>query len=301
MTVAVVVLNFNGAVDTIQCIRSLLESDYRDFRIVVVDNASTDDSVERLSTWIESHRDGDPGCELVVAERNGGYAAGNNIGIRHAYELEPTYLWILNNDTAVDPNALGLLVRAAEARPDAGALGCSVLDFDPPHAVQFIGGGRFLPLSTRQTYVGRGRAFAEVTGEPGPIDYVGGASMFCRSGAMQAVGGFSEDYFLFFEELDLARRLSLIGKRIAVEPEAIVYHRGAATTGVQSPPGKSALAAFHGARSCLIFLRRWHPLLVPNACFVRASHALMLSVRDRRLGSAALRGLRDGLVAPITT
>lgn len=295
MTVAVVVLNFNGAEETIQCVESLLASRYRDFCVVMVDNASTDDSARRLSEWIGRRGSEEVDCELIIATRNGGYAAGNNLGAERARQLDASYVWLLNNDTVVDPGTLALLVAAAEADPSVGALGCSVVDLDPPHAVQYVGGGRFKRLSTRQHYVGRGLAMSEIPTESAPIDYIGGASMFCRSPALQAAGGLNEDYFLFYEELDLAHRLDRAGMKIAVEPRAVVYHRGGATTGSEGE--KSPLASFHGARSCLIYLRRWQPYLVPNALLVRTLHAALLAFRSRPLSAASLRGLRAGMAA----
>ena len=108
--VAVIIVNWNGWRDTTECIHSLKNLDYDNFRIIVVDNCSSDDSVQEIS---RQH----PDVTLIQAPRNLGFAGGNNLGILHALEANPKYLWLLNNDTVVVPHALRALIELADSHP----------------------------------------------------------------------------------------------------------------------------------------------------------------------------------------
>src|ERR1700747_2146681 len=113
--VEIVVLNWNGWRDTVQCLTSLRRLSYDDFRIIVVDNGSTDDSVQQI-------RQKFPDVSIIEAGANLGFAGGCNLGIRHAIRDETEYLWLLNNDTTVDSRALGAMVERAEVDPKIGAV-----------------------------------------------------------------------------------------------------------------------------------------------------------------------------------
>ena len=131
----VIVLNWNRPDDTIECVESLLVQTYSNITIWVVDNGSTDDSVER----IRSHF---PEVELVRSETNRGFAGGNNLGIREALAAGADYVWMLNNDTVVAPEAIEKLVDLAETEEQVGAVGARVVYHDDPPKLG-LGGMRF--------------------------------------------------------------------------------------------------------------------------------------------------------------
>lgn len=317
MKVYTVVLNWNSAEHTIACVQSLLDTDFDDFAIAVVDNGSTDGSTVRLRAFLGGlEQTGPPeiapGCDhgttaayrmndgpcssitLIEMPNNRGYAAGNNVGVRRGLDLGVEFVWILNNDTAVSSSTMRLLVNCASRRPQAAAVGSVVIDYDEPHHMQYIGGGRFNPWLTRNAYPGFGLAQADVADWSEPVDYVGGASLFCRADVLGATGGLCEDYFLFYEELDFAEHAKRLGYGIAVEVGATVYHRGGPAQAWTSDH-RSVMAAYHGTRSCFVFLRRWHPRAVPVAVAVRLIYALWLMPSDFAVALAALRGMFSGL------
>lgn len=302
MKTVVVVLTFNGAADTVRCLESLASSNAADFQIIVVDNGSTDNSVAVVRNWIDARSPGGPQCELVVSSTNTGFAAGNNLGISHAMQSEPTYIWLLNNDTVVTPDALQHLVSAADAHMSAGIVGACVVDIQPPHRIQYVGGGLFSPLLTRSKYVGRGQSLEMAVHSVTPVDYVGGASLFCRAEALRRTAGLNEAYFLYFEELDLARRLNRAGYSLHTEPQAVVYHHSGASSGGSlrhsKATSRSATSLFHANRSCIIFLRRWYWALLPIALTVRLLNAIFIFRSSPTLAGTAVRGLASGLVAP---
>ena len=189
---AVVLLNWNGWQDTIECLESLLASDYPDFRVVVCDNCSRDGSLERIQSWADGHvqarmsgppwRNLEPGpirkpviwtrytraeaerggnderdakLVLIDNEANLGFAGGNNVGLRYALaRKEFAYFWLLNNDTVVARDALRRLVGRLESVPGAGMAGATLLYYHQPDRVQAWGGGRYDPRLGISSHLG---------------------------------------------------------------------------------------------------------------------------------------------------
>src|SRR5689334_13312211 len=131
-SVSVVLLNWNGWKDTIPCVESLRQLGYANVQIVVVDNASTDESEERI-------RAACPDVTLLQSGANRGFAGGNNVGIRYALEHSADYVWLLNNDTLVRPNTLSALVARAESDPRIGFVGSKILYASRPDLVWYAG------------------------------------------------------------------------------------------------------------------------------------------------------------------
>ncbi|MEA2000491.1 MAG: glycosyltransferase family 2 protein, partial [Actinomycetota bacterium] len=211
-----ILLNFRNPGDTIRCMASLRRSVEREFHPVIVDNASGGDDVERLR-----HAFG-PAVPVLETSTNIGYAAGNNVGIRHALERDADYVWILNPDTEVEPNTLQLMMTTMAARPDAGFAGTlNLFGGSSPPVIQFAGGfidwqagavaesmGRGQPLSTRPER------------DPYEVDYVAGTSMLVRRRVFEDVGLLPEQYFLYFEETDFQVRAARKGWKSVINPLA---------------------------------------------------------------------------------
>lgn len=279
---SVVVLNWNGWRDTLGCLDSLVpcvESGLA--RVIIVDNASSDDSATQILGWLGRSGDhfreflaGEPArlCggvgwryALVRSETNGGYASGSNIGIRLALRCEGTeYVLILNNDTAVEPRCVASMVAFADRDPLVGVVGATVVEAS--RGLRIAGGYKYsAALTTSRPVVAvEGRRFAD-------IDFVDGAAQLIRAAALRRVGLLCEDYFLYFEELDFTRRIATAGFRVAWCPDGVVHHRGGAAAGSQATSGrrKSDLAEYHCNLSCLIFMRRFHPRIIWAAAPLR--------------------------------
>ena len=213
--VAAIVLNHNRPDDTIDCVRSLLALEDR-CDVAVVDNGSTDDSVRAV-------RAAHPGIPVVEAGRNLGFGGGMNVGIAWALEREPDYVWLLNNDTLVDPGALRPLLATAKQDPGIGIVGSVIVDMDDPTHVQTWGGGavnRWLGGISR--YGGPGQ---------GPLDHIVGVSMFIRRTVFQGVPGFWPCYRFYFEDIDFSCEARRRGWRLAVAPDSVIRHRIGGTIG----------------------------------------------------------------------
>lgn len=213
----IVVLNHRRADDTLACLASLGRLDVP-ARVVVVDNGSDDDSVSRLAAV--------PGIELVVNEVNLGFAAGNNVAIERLLDDGLEFVWVLNNDTEVDPSALGELLAVADADRRVGAVGSVLLDMERRQRVRTWGGGSL------DRWTGR---TCDARGAGDRIDYLTAASVLLRSRAVRLVGDFDERYFFTWEDVDLCRRLVDGGWRLAVAERARVWHRWGGTLDALAP------------------------------------------------------------------
>jgi len=216
--VVVVLVNWNGYEDSSKCLRSLRKQTYVNCRVVVVDNGSTDGSVKRL-------RQEFPEVEVLETGRNLGFSKGNNVGINRALGWNPDYVWVLNNDTTVDPNALVEMVRVGEDDRRIGAVGSVLYSMDEPGRVTVWGGGWVSLL--------RGTSGCYSNGPITP-DFVSGASMLLRRAALDEVGAFDEGFFIYWEDADLSFRLRKRGWRLGVAEASRVWHKESVTFGKRS-------------------------------------------------------------------
>lgn len=209
--VYIILLNWRGWRDTIGCLRSLGNLAYPNYRTLVVDNGSTDDSVARI-------RKASPDALLIETGENLGFAGGNNVGIRHALERGADYIWILNNDTIVELATLSAMVEAAGAKSRIGAVGSVLYHMKEPNRVQTWGGGRI------NLWRGVSRYNAGPVSED-MLHYITGASLLISREALQDVGLLDEDFFMYWEDADLGFRLRKAGWNLATANDSRVWHK----------------------------------------------------------------------------
>lgn len=243
-TVAVVVLNWNGLADTLNCLRSLRALRYPSFQVVVVDNGSTDGSVAALRQY-------DPALPIVETGRNLGYAGGNNAGIRWALARGFDYILLLNNDTEVEPALLDALVDCSRRHADKVAVGARILLADSPERVWDVE-ARWTPEAACFEHPAHGQPAATL--EPGdrPSDYVCGCALMAHRRVFEQVGPLDEAYFLTFEEVDWCFRARALGFESIVADGTWLWHAVSASFGgAQSP-----LALYFYNRNRLLWTRR---------------------------------------------
>ncbi|MEW6018225.1 MAG: glycosyltransferase family 2 protein [Pseudomonadota bacterium] len=294
----IILVNWNGAVDTIACLEALLRLE-GNFTVTVCDNGSTDGSVARIEAWANSWETRAPTAPaaasmtgpcrwsptvrtvgpsassaqephvfltIIEAGENLGFAGGNNLGIHLALQdPDCEYIWILNNDTVPAPDALTALIARMDD-PAVAVCGSTLIYHDDPDRVQALGGRHFL-LRARGEPIGAGLKIRDLPDQAtveAELDYVVGASLFTRKSVMARTGGLSEAYFLYFEELDLARRLAP-GERLGWAPQSIVYHKEGASIGTSSRARPSATSVYYLRQALLRFYAIHHPLLLPFA------------------------------------
>jgi GT2 family glycosyltransferase len=228
--VFIVLLNWNGWQDTLECIRSLRRMEYRNWHAVIVDNGSSDGSVERLrQACAEAH--------IVETHRNLGFAAGNNVGIRFALKNGADYVFVLNNDTTVFPKALSELVAFAEKHPRTALLGPTIEGRDPRREWPIRRKLDLLTLVCAYTPLRRiiartpliRRFFYCTNGEPALVQFLPGSALFFRAAAFEEIGLFDESTFLDYEELIMAEKVRGAGFSAYFVPQAKIWHKGSAS------------------------------------------------------------------------
>jgi len=287
--------------------------------VLVCDNASTDDSWENMKAWAEGRFAPDVAADfplrhlilprvpkpipyleysdatdmrrpqkcdvplvLIQTGTNLGFAGGNNVALRYAQSQgDYEYIWIINNDTLVQPLTLSHLVDKLRSAPSYGMCGGTVVYQHVPHLIQARGGNTYVPWLGRTTPLG----FLE-TPETEVCETHIEARMACVSGAcllvskalVQTVGYLSEIYFLYFEELDWALRARQHGYQLAYAARAIMYHQEGASIGGgnRDRAHKSWTADYFEIRNRLVFTRKFYPWAVPLVCL-----ALLVTLGNR--------------------
>lgn len=267
--VCVIILNWNGWADTVECVRSIAALTYPSVEAFVVDNGSTDESIARI-------RNEFPAVKILENGVNLGFAGGNNRGIEHAIERGACYVWLLNNDTTVDPGALTALVDTARGT-GASIVGSVLHHFNDQDRIQTWGGG------TVNRLVATTAQFESRTTRR--LHYLSGTSMLLDRSVVESVGLLDTSFFFYLEDADYCLRASAAGLALRVAEDSIVFHKGGASVN-RGSEGRSMLADSLYARSSGVFMARhsgpWALLGVPL-----------------RLAAIALRRIRRGQASRI--
>lgn len=271
--VLVLVLTWNGRADTEACVESLLGLDYPRFDVLVVDNASTDDTAPALG-----RRFGDR-IEVLRNDRNLLFAGGMNVGLERALARGYDFVLILNNDVVVDPGMLRQLVRRAAADARLAAVGPKIYFFDRRDVLWFAGGelslwrGWSRHRGLRQVDRGQHDARRDV-------DYLTGCALLVRREALADVGLLDTGFAMYAEDADWCFRARARGWRLEYVPEARLWHRVSASAGA-----RSAFKMRRRARSQMRFLRRharwYHWLTIPLGTLAEAGRVGWMLVRRR--------------------
>lgn len=279
-----IILNWNRREDTAACIASLYETGYPHLSIVVVDQASTDGTVEAITAAF-------PRVEIVHSGGNLGFSRGVNLGIRHVLSAGAENVLLLNNDTIAHPAMLERLT--AQLGPCTGIVAPVIFYADAPHRIWSAGGGM-------------GPILFEITGNhgreedlpSGPVDrdFVTGCAMLVPRRLFEDVGLFDERFFMYYEDMDYCLRVRGAGYRIVLAPDAILWHRVSQSSGGANSPGER----YHMGRSSgLYFRKHMHGWRIPLIIGYRAVSALRWTGRLGTAGTwrslaAYWRGLASG-------
>lgn len=213
------ILNWNGKIDTLACLSSLSGVAYP-FTILVVDNGSTDDSIQAISTQF-------PHITLIATQENLGFAEGNNVGIRYALEKGADFVFLLNNDTVVDPAIFAAFERAMIEDPSVGIWGAKNCLFNSPDTLDHLGGiwnrkkGNF-------DLVGYREEEAKWVSAP-ELDYVCGCSLLIKAQVIHTIGLLEPRFFLIWEEADWCYRAKKAGFKIKSCLNAKIWHKVSAS------------------------------------------------------------------------
>lgn len=248
---AVVILNHNGSRDTLACLKSIyLAKDYP--HVIVVDNASTDDSISRL-------RAAYPALDLITSPTNLGFAGGNNLGLKKAMRLGAKVIYLLNNDTLVDPNLFFRAYRAAQGKNLI--LGGKIYyaknyEYHPAQKGQgnilWYAGGSFDWASVTVKHRGVDEVDHGQYDDLEPTQIVTGCFMVISRRALLTTGYLDHDLFLYLEDADYSLRAQTRGVSLLYHPRLVLYHKNSQTSGVGSP-----LVDYYLTRNRFVLARRY--------------------------------------------
>lgn len=226
--IAIIILNWNGKEDTLECLRSIRHTDYSNYEVVVVDNGSSDGSVDAIRTQY-------PEVTILETGANLGYAGGNNIGLRWALDHGADYLLILNNDTVVSPDLLSNFVNSAKSLPAGSVLGARIYFYDKPDTLWFAG-GFWRSAKNSVTHLGYDQRDCLDTNYADEVDYITGCALFADAATFRQVGLLDEQFFLTFEETDWCYRARELGHKCIVANSAKLWHKVSASFGGSDSP-----------------------------------------------------------------
>ena len=275
--VSIVVLNWNGWHDTLACIASLQRLDYPNYRIHVVDNGSSDDSVAVI-------RERFPGVEIIQTGSNLGFAGGNNVGVRRALEIGASYVLLLNNDTVVDAGLLTALVAGAERNAGAAAFSGKIFFFDQPDRIWYAGAA-WDSEALCFAQIGEGERDAHQYEIERETAYACGCAFFVSAERLREIGLLDEDFFLYFEETDWCYRARKRGYPSVFLPEAKLWHKVSVSFGGERSP----LALYFLTRNRLLWARRHAGFGTSARLYARTAatlaHRFLSPLVDGRIGS----------------
>jgi hypothetical protein len=316
--VYVLILNWNGWKDTIECLESVFRLNYSNYQVIVCDNMSQDSSMEHIIEWaegienisveidhplaflstppiqkplpfielnqkeeekIQTEKISNIPLILIQTGANLGFAGGNNVGLRYALKRDDfEFVWLLNNDTVVDPDCLRRMVNYSLSRKRPNTCGSRILFYDDPKVIQALGGAHYYKWrGIASTTLGRYKSANDYI-DPAiyerRLSYITGASWLIPKKFLKEVGLMEEGYFLYFEEIDWCIR-GHDKFELCYADDAFVYHKEGQSIG--SPSGdktSSMLSDFYIFRNKLIFTRKYFPKALLTAYITTFLQAL---------------------------
>lgn len=280
-------LNWNRREDTLACLVSLAALDYPHKRLLLVDNGSTDGTVAAVIARF-------PNVEVIANERNLGFAAGANVGLRHALAQGADYIFFINNDAVADPQLLNHLLAAAA--PQVGMVAPKIYYADDPRRIWSVGGMRH-PLTGEQTGDARNTVDEGQWQDVAERDFLVGCAILFSRAFLETVGLYDERFFMYYEDADLSLRARDAGFHLLLSPHGHVWHKVAGSSGGGDSPNER----YWMARSSVLFFHKhihgWQWLIVVPYRTASALKTVSRLLLRRRHDSARayVRGLRDGL------
>ena len=246
--ITIITVNFNQIRVTEDFLRSVLRNaPNEDIELILVDNGSSENNEAYFKKIY-------PDVVYIRSDKNLGFAGGNNLGIRAA---KGEYILLLNNDTEITENMIPVLLNEMELRPDIGLISPLILYYEDPKIIQYAG-------FTEMNYLtGRNRGIGNQEVDDGQYNldsretgYCHGAAMMCRKKDLELAGLMSEDFFLYYEELDWCDKFKKIGKKIWFTGKSTIYHKESMSVGKESK-----IKTYFMTRNRMLYIRRNTSLL----------------------------------------
>ena len=324
--VNIIILNWNGWEDTIECLESLYQNNYDNYKVILVDNASQDNSLEKINQYCQGKLEissdqvnyqknnkplkfiqisaresdiknniGDKNLIILKNEENQGFARGNNTGMKFALEnFHPGYVLLLNNDTVVDPEFLIELVKTEAGDQNIGFTGPKTYLYDKPNIIQAAAGGN-IDFSQGESHE---VAFMENdTGkfdENREIDYVGGSCLLVKREVIEKIGLLDEKYFMYWEDVDWCFNGREAGYKSIYSSKAKIWHKYGTSS-------QNYFKTYYHNRNRIYFQRKhapkkqYHEFVIHYLKeIIRESGYQLIYQRNWKLFKSLLKGTIDG-------
>lgn len=226
--IAIILVNYNGFNDTVDCVRSILESKYKEYKIILVHNGSEDKEKILQNRLLNVNTD------IIISEKNLGFSGGNNIGILYAKDkYDPEYYLLLNNDTVILEDTLSELIAHSDVIEKTGLVTGKIFYYSKPKTTWYAGGiFNYHTGIADQPLSG----ISESCEKNGCVEvtFATGCVMLLHKKVIEKIGLLNEEYFLYAEDTDYCCRMMQAGYKIVYVPDAIIYHKVSASAGKQS-------------------------------------------------------------------
>jgi GT2 family glycosyltransferase len=295
-SVAIILVNWNGFDFTRACLNSLRKIDFPDFKIILVDNASQNQEGKNLKKSF-------PEIELIENAKNLGFSGGNNSGIRYALEQGFSHIMLLNNDTEVEPDFLGEMMRKFHQNPSLGVVQPLILFLNDPKKI-WSAGGKWVPSFGGAITLGDREPVADYRFKKTDLDWATGCCMLISREAILKTGLLNEQYFAYFEDVEWSLRFKKAGFEIALAEKAVIYHEAGASSKKTHAEGTLSPQVFYfNVRNQFLLLRSQNiPAGIVYHFFRFLAWAGYFLVRGRfKKMNSVLKGMRDGLSADLQT
>ena len=279
--VDIILINYNGFQDTIECINSISLSNYKYINIIVIDNNSSNDSVKEiknheLDCYDYFYLNYDSSTQkydfnkkvkeynnvfVISSNANNGYAYGNNVAFKFSEKfLKSSYCWILNNDTTVDENTISELVKMIELDCNV-MIGSTIIEYYNRDIIQRIAGNYYYPFFGFVKPYNKSKKVKDLDKIKPKFNYLTGCSIFTTYKIINDIDGFDERYFLYSEDKDLCKKALNKGIKLVWCKSAIIYHKGGNSIGTKNIRRESSdLAEYNTNYSSFIFNKKWYKL-----------------------------------------
>ncbi len=295
-SVAIILVNWNGFDFTKACLNSLRKIDFPDFKIILVDNASQNQEGQRLKKLF-------PEIELIKNAENLGFSGGNNVGIKYALEQGFSHIMLLNNDTEVEPDFLGEMMRKFHQNPDLGVVQPLILFLHDPKKI-WSAGGKWVPSIGRAITLGDREPVADYGCKKTNLDWATGCCMLLPREAILKTGLLNAQYFAYFEDVEWSLRFKKAGFHIALAEKAVIYHEaGASSKKTHSEGTLSPKVFYFNVRNQFLLIRSQGikaGIIYHLFRFLVWASYFLVRGRFKKM-NAVLKGIRDGLSEELQT
>lgn len=243
----IIVVTYNSELVINNCLKSLFRNSYPDMEVVVVDNASSDETVPTIRKYFKK-------VHIITNKTNTGFGAANNIGIKLLLKKDCDFIVLLNPDTISSPNLIRKLISVFENDEKIAVAGC-IITYAKNNKKIWFAGGYFNRLFcfTRHRYMNQSLNNANV--KSGKVDFITGACMMISSEVIKNVGFIPEKYFLYFEDVFFCKKIIDKGFSCYLIAESLVNHHVSTSTGIRQTNKMTPLRAYYFARNPLLYIR----------------------------------------------